>query len=128
MTRKGQEAKLADGIEMVTGAPLTEEERAAVELWEKGRALKNVVGVYGWDVILEMLRSYPETSIERLKRIDPSQRDEVLAEHAVMYAANRIYVAFIEDAQNAIEAADHPPDVVKKGMRAMKPGPLESQA
>lgn len=128
MSRKGTEPSLADGIEMVGGIPLTDEERQQVLLWEKGRALKSIVGLFGWDVILEMLRSYPESSMEKLKRIDPAQKDEVLAEHAVMYAANRIYVAFVEDAQNAVEAAEHPPDVVKKGIRALHPGPPESAA
>jgi hypothetical protein len=116
---------LVEGLEAV-GQQLTEEEIYQVELWEKGKALSQIVGHYGWDVILATLKNYEDDSTERLKRIDPSKTAEVLAEHAVMYAAGRIYANFVEDVQAAVEASQKPPAALKRGMSKLRPGPVES--
>jgi hypothetical protein len=116
---------LVEGLEAV-GQVLTDEERAEVILWEKGKALSSIVGGYGWDVVLEVLKDYEESSVFKLKQIDPSQKEEVLAEHAVMYAAARIYNSFVTDVQNAVDAAQHAPASVKRGIRMLQPGPPES--
>lgn len=113
-------------IEKSNGKLLTDEERAEIELWEKGRALLHQVNGPGWNVVLEMLQSYVTQHVNSLMALDPVQKDEVAATHAVMYAAGRIFRLFQEDVQSAIDAARHTPEVLKQGLRRTSPVPPES--
>ena len=123
MSRKDSPS-LVDGLEAV-GQTLTDQERYDVELWERGKALANIVNSFGWDVILDTLKGYEDSAVERLKRIDPAKRDDVLAEHAVMYAAARIYADFVNSVDEAIQASQKAPPALKKGIKKLGQ-PVES--
>lgn len=126
MPKKGELPGMAEGIEMVSGKPLTDEERQEVELWELGRIWGQVYGTQLWDTIVDTLSNYVEDAKNRVAGTDPRDRDEVCAEQAILYASNRLRNIFIEDVTRAIEATKTIPDVVKRGLRAIKPGPPES--
>ena len=126
MPKKGELPGMADGLEMVAGKPLSDEERAEVELWELGRIWGQVYGTPLWDTIVDTLSSYVVSAEERLGGIDPREELEVRAEQAVLYSSKRIRNLFVEDVTRAIEAARKTPDAVKRGMRAIQPGPPES--
>jgi hypothetical protein len=117
---------LAQRLESINGRGLNDEEQYEIDQWQKGRELAHVVNSPGWDVVLEILGSYATKEAERLLRVDPANREEVLAAHAVAFAAKRIYTIFVEDAQNLIAASSSVPDVVKEGLRHTSPVPPES--
>jgi hypothetical protein len=113
-------------LEAIRGAELDPEEYSEIDEWNKGRALTQMVVLPGWQVILEMLASYAADSSRRLNATDPKNRDEVLAEHAVTFAATRIYHNFVNDVASAIEKARATPTVIKDGLRKVSPAPPES--
>jgi hypothetical protein len=110
-------------LERLLNRNLTEEESYDVALWEKGRALAHQVILPGWDVILEMLRSYAEDSKDKLSHIDPSKKDEILAEHSVCFAAQKIYSNFVEDVQRAVNQP--PPSVIREQLQVATNAPPE---
>lgn len=116
---------IVEQLERNNGKPLEEEERAEVELWQKGRALSHQVNAPGWDVVLEILQNYVTQNINQILNTDPGNKDEVLATHAVAFAASRIYRLFREDVANAIEASKRTPECLKEGLRKVSPVPPE---
>lgn len=115
-------------IETTRGAGLNDEERGQIELWQKGKALQQLTSVYGWEVLLEMMQSYPQDAIRQLLIVPPGDNDRVIAAHAVAYALNDFYTKFIEDVNNAIENGKAP-DFVKQNVHKLRSEmPLESLA
>jgi hypothetical protein len=112
-------------IQTINGRGLSGEEQDEIERWQKGRDLAHVVNSPGWDVVLEMLRSYAAKETERLVNTDPGDKDAVLAAHATAFAASRIFTLFVEDAQNLITQTSTVPEPVKEAMRH-SPVPPES--
>lgn len=108
------------------GNPLTDEQQEEIDLWNKGRSLGFVVNSQGWDVIREMMGSYVAKEVDRLLSIDPGSRDEVIAAHAVAFAARRIFTVFVEDVQRAVNAARSTPPIVKERLSKISPVPPES--
>lgn len=114
-------------IETAKQEALSQDEIDEIELWEKGRALAQLTSQYGWEVALEMLKSYVTDQIENLMNTDPGNRDEVQACHAVAFAANRVYNTFIQDVQNAVRASSETPECIKANSKRIKTAvPLES--
>ncbi|SRR6266436_3124843 len=112
----------AGGLDLVKklGLELNEEQQGDIELWQKGRALQSISGHHGWPVVLEMLQSYAVNATHRCMNTDPMS-DEARIEHAIAFAANRIYTAFINDVNAAIEASNQTPEVLKQGIRSAMP-------
>jgi hypothetical protein len=116
---------MLDRLETMRKQPLTDEEKHEVNLWNKGRALSQIIVTEGWEVVLEMLQSYAGDAIEQLMKIVPGDDKEVVFQHAVAYAAGKIYTNFISDANQAVEASRVTPGCVKEGLKA-GPAPVES--
>ncbi len=117
---------IVDQLQTLTGKPIEPEDQADIELWQKGRDLSHTVNTQGWPVVLEMLQSYVTQNVNLLMNTDPAQKEEVLANHAIMYAAGRIFRLFQEDVANAIAASRKTPEIVKQGLRRTIPMPPES--
>jgi hypothetical protein len=117
---------ISEQLENINGKALEPDERADIDLWNKGRQLAHQVNSPGWDVVLEMLQSYVTSNVNTLMNIDPKHHEEVLATHAVMFAAGRIFRLFQEDVASAIEASRKTPEVLKQGIRRASPVPPES--
>jgi hypothetical protein len=111
-----------DQLEQILDRPLNEEESRAIDLWEKGKLLAQQVMAPGWNVVLEILQSYPLKATADLMEIDPAQDKEVLAQQAVAFATQRMFTNFKADVLRAIEAAKHPPEIVLQELRRITPG------
>lgn len=96
-------AMMMDRLEEYIGRELTQDERNEIEVWQKGKALAPLTGFYGWEVVMEMLRSYAEDAIQRLIVTDPGDTTNIVGFHAAAYAANKIYHNFATDVKNAID-------------------------
>ena len=117
---------LTERLESQLNAQLDPEEIGSIELWEKGRYLAGIINTEGWRVVLEMLQSYATKAFDALIETDPSNIDEVRANHAVAFAAHRIYSSFKQDVASAIDTSVKTPDVVKEVLRRVKsPAPPE---
>lgn len=103
-------------FEKVIGRNLEDEERDRITLWEKGRHLQQMVSLPGWQVVLEMLQSYPVEALKEIVKIDPSLREEVISQHAIAFAGSRMFTLFQEDVAKAVEAAKHPPEFVREAL------------
>ena len=114
-----------DRLEKMRGVELSSEEKHEINLWNKGRALNQIIVTEGWQVVLEILASYAGDATEKLVSTDPAETKEVLANHAIAFAAGRIYSNFVGDVNSAVEASRITPDCVKQGLRA-GPAPVES--
>jgi hypothetical protein len=117
---------IQEQIEKLNGKPLAEEDRAEIELWQKGRDLAHQVNGPGWNVVLEMLQSYVTQNVNTLMNTDPSKTSEVAATHAIMFAAGRIFRIFQEDVAAAIQASRKTPEIVRQGLKNVTPVPADS--
>lgn len=113
-------------IEALRQSPLTEEERGELDLWDKGRALKELTGFYGWEVLLEMWKDYKQSAVDHLLATDPAQRDEAAVSHAIAWAINRQINIFLEDVGRAIEASKQSPSAMKLALLKASEVPPES--
>jgi hypothetical protein len=111
-----------DQLEQILDRPLSEEERRAIDLWEKGKLLAQQVMTPGWEVVLEMLQNYPLQATADLMNIDPSQEREVLAQQAVAFATQKMFTNFKADVLRAIESAKRPPEIILQELRKITPG------
>jgi hypothetical protein len=125
MSERNSQIDMIRTLEALRGQELDPEEQGEIDEWNKGRALAQMVVMPGWRVVLEMLASYAANSSRKLNATDPKNRDEVLAEHAVTFAATRIYYSFLEDVGSAVEKSRTTPPVIKDGLRRVSPAPPE---
>lgn len=109
-----------NNLEAKLGIQLDDEQQAEIELWQKGRDLQSISGHHGWSTVLEMLQSYAIDATRRCVNTDPLT-DEARVEHAIAFAANRIYTNFINDVDAAIQASQQTPEVLKQGIRSAMP-------
>ena len=107
-------------FEDIIGRRLEEDELNKISLWEKGRALDQLTRMPVWQVVLEMLQDYPVKALKELALMDPSGRDNVAAQQAVAYAANRIFTAFQEDVDQAIAASKEAPSFVVSALKGIR--------
>lgn len=113
-------------LENLRGTELDPEEQAEIDEWNKGRQLSQIIVMPGWQVVLEMLASYAADANRRLTTTDPKDKDDVLAQHAVVFAATRIFNNFVEDVQSAVLKSRKMPETVRDGLRKVSPAPPES--
>jgi len=126
MPAKDSGMNVIQTLEAIRGQELDPEELSEIDLWNKGRALAQIVGMPGWRVILEMLASYAADSARRLHATDPKDTEDILAEHAITYTTTRICNLLVDDVQKAVDSARKTPNVVKDGLRKVSPAPPES--
>jgi hypothetical protein len=112
-------------LERILDRELSAEEQNQVSLWEKGRALAQMRAMYGWDVIIEMLQSYPLKAMDELMRMNPSEGPLVNAQQAVAFGAHKVFMNFQADVDAAIEASRQPPDVITEQLRRPTTAPPE---
>lgn len=112
-------------LEALHERPLTDEEKFEVELWQKGRKLRQIVGLEGWEIAVDTLRSFAVTSMDTLMSIPPGD-PRVEAAHAVAYGANETFVKFQQAIANALRASQQPPVVLQEGYKQATAMPIES--
>ena len=102
------------------GQEFSEEEQADIELYTKGRALAQMVGFEGWQVVLEMLSAYVLGAARALIDIPPGD-ERVSTAHAAASALDDLYHKFLQDIQNAVNHSSQPPDALKRKIRSAMP-------
>jgi len=124
MPRTDSAEALVDHLERA-GLELSPEERAEIDLHQKGRALAQKVNFPGWQVALEMLQSYVLKATEVLVNMTPGD-PAVPTAQAAASAASQIYSKFVQDVQAAISASEQTPEVLKRGYKRFVGAPPES--
>lgn len=112
---------MLDRIESISGRELSPEEREDIEAWQRGTALSQLTSFYGWEVAMDMLRSYAEDQLQKLVNTDPADRDNVIGYHAAAFAANKIFFCFLEDVKNYIARSQNVPAAVRSLSRTSAP-------
>ena len=107
-------------IEQLRGKELNPEQRAEIDLWQKGKALAQIVGTEGWEIAQDTLNEFPKDLTEQLLSTSPADRDAVLATHAAAYAATMIIRNYRRAILEALEAAQKMPDTIKTGLKEIK--------
>lgn len=117
---------MVDRLEKMANRPLNDEEKYSVDQWYKGRALAQIAITDGWQIAIDMLKSYAADMAEACMNTDPADKENILANHAMAHAAGKIYTLFQQDVNKAIEASRTTPDVVKEGFKRGSPAPAEA--
>lgn len=118
--------QVCDRLETLHGRVLSEEERGELDLWNKGRALHQLVNFYGFEVLREMITSYGTSAMEQLLRVPPGD-ERVVAVHAAAYGINDMVTKLFQDIDAAIQASATTPAVLKHGLQKISSeAPLES--
>jgi hypothetical protein len=105
-------------IEKMRGEELTPEEKYEIDQYFRGRALSQITVTEGYQEILSMLQSYVVDAVEKLVAVDPAETTEVLAFHAVAYAASKIHSKFQQDVNAAVDASRTTPSAIKQFAKA----------
>jgi hypothetical protein len=84
-----------------------DEIQGQLDLYERGRMLKNVVGTPVWSLLLEILQSYRDKANEELLNLAPGDETVVTA-HAAASALNDGFRKFQQDINAAVEFAANP--------------------
>lgn len=113
-------------VEAMRGAALTDDERLEIDLWIKGRALRQITDTEGWEIAMSTLKTYPENAAYTLMRRDPKHKEDVLADHAVAFAASRIYNDFVNTVKLAIDASQKTPNCVRTALKN-SPAPVPGE-
>jgi len=113
---------ISEQIERINDLPLSDEQKLEIELWNQGRALQQIVGSYGWDVVEEIQQQMMQHEIETLLNMDPAERENVVAQHAVAHSA----VGFVREFKRRIQAAldQSMPEVMRQQIRTPVPPEL----
>ena len=100
-------------IEETLGDQLNEDDRAELDLWEKGRDLQSIVNTRGFDILLETLQTYVDNANANLISLAPGDPNVITA-HAAVSAANQLVSYFKQDINAAIEASHKSPTALKR--------------
>ena len=117
------ESLMISRIESSFGRELTEEERAEVELWDKGRTLAQVIHTEAYTILIDTLKSYADRATYDLLKLSPGD-EHVKEAHAAAYALNDLAVKFPEDIMRAVNMPT--PALLKNAARMTSPVPPES--
>lgn len=109
---------IIERLEQIQQKVLEQSEKDSIEHWEKCRKLATTVNTEGWPVAVELLYSYVVHSVERLVAIDPSEKENVGAQHAVAYVASQLLNIFNGDVKRMIENSHRTPEPVKQVLQS----------
>jgi hypothetical protein len=99
---------------------LNEDDRAELDLWEKGRELQSIVNTRGFEIILDTLQSYVDNANDSLIRLAPGD-PAVITAHAAVSAASQLVNYFKEDINAAVEASHKSPNALKRAVAGLQP-------
>ena len=78
-----------------------------LEIYERGRTLRPVVGSEAWQILLETLKSYKDKAEDELFALPPGD-PSVPTAHAAASALRQQYYFFQDDIQKAVDFAAKP--------------------
>jgi hypothetical protein len=109
--------QMVTALEVTVGRPLTDEERAGIEVWSKSFDLAHFIEGFPqeWKIFKEMLESYLgdfHGQWVRAGETDPANVGDLSVIQAQLYGANKVISSFIFDVEHAPERIREVPDVV----------------
>jgi|SRR5581483_7554655 len=110
-------------LESLLQRELTEEEIAEIDLWQKGRALQQLIGLPGWEVLVATSKEYAQAEIRTLLNTQPGDTEKVMVNHAVAYGCDHMFEQFWRDIMTAVDASRRTPEVVKEAYRRRSEAP-----
>lgn len=105
--------QLIHKLGMQLGESLTEEDQYEIEQHTNGRELEHLTTQEGWQIVVNMLRSYSDKATADLLRLEPGH-PAVPQAHAAAAALTAIVTTFLYDVDQAIQRGREIPDVVRK--------------
>jgi hypothetical protein len=109
---------IIERLEFIQNKVLEQSEKDKIEHWEKCRKLATTVHTEGWPVAVELLQSYVIHAVERLATIDPAEKENVAAQHSVMYVASQLLNIFNQDVQRMVHTSRETPEPVKEVLQS----------
>lgn len=107
--------------------PVTQEEKAEAYRWANGQELQHFVNTPGYEIVMNYLSSYVDDGIKTLfQSTVPTDKDAVLANFAIGYAACDIVNRLKQDLQADLEAAKSMPEIIRQGLRITKGIPVNA--
>ena len=109
--------QMVTALEGIVKQPLTDEEKAGLEVWSKSFDLAHFIEGFPqeWKLFKEMLESYLgdfRGQWERAGTTDPSTVGDLDVIQAQLYGANKVISSFIYDVEHSPERIREVPDVV----------------
>jgi hypothetical protein len=96
-------------LEFGSGASLTEEQQYEIQQFHNGRSLQQLVIMPGWEVLMETFEQKKQDATEELLKVNPGDKELVLAAHAVAYAVHQTLDNLKTEVFSSIEYAKQPP-------------------
>lgn len=107
------------------GQFVSDEDQAAVEAWQQGRALATIFGTEGWDILLELHQRYFQAKLKEHFDL-PDGSPAAVASHAAVKAINEMITFVYQEATELVNKSHELPLVVKQGLRGAGGAPAES--
>lgn len=86
-----------------------------LEAYEKGRQLKTLVHTPGWEIVVDMLKSYRDKAFDQLTSLIPGD-PSVPTAHAAASALKQQFEYFMADLDNAIKVASNPSEELRNSL------------
>jgi hypothetical protein len=110
---------LIPNIQEIQGRVLEEGEIAEIEQWKRGQKLRGVVNSEEWQILLDTLQRYADSSVETLLGLPPGD-PSVPTAHAAASALVQQRRLFEEDVNAAVQASYEMPEALKSTLRGVQ--------
>ena len=94
--------------------PLTDEQRNEIAQFYNGRALQQMVIMPGWQVLLDAFEAHKQNALDELGKVNPADKELVLAAHAVWYAVRKTLDDLKYEVLSSIESSKQAPEVLSR--------------
>jgi hypothetical protein len=98
--------------------PLTQDDKNDIQQYHNGRALKQLVIMPGWTVLMEAFEAHKHNAIDELLAINPGEKELVLAAHAVAYAVHQTLNNLELEVNSAITMSEQLPEILKDRLKS----------
>lgn len=113
--------EIINTLEFGSGASLTEEQQYEIQQFHNGRSLQQLVIMPGWEVLMDTFEQKKQDATEELLKINPGDKELVLAAHAVAYAVHKTLDNLKIEVYSAIENAKELPVFMAEKLNSTKP-------
>lgn len=97
--------KIQEILETLRGSGLTQEELDKLNIRRRVQDLYYVTQMPGWDVVLDIMQTYPQAALRSLLNTEPGKVKEIIGRHAEAYAANKFMLNFIDSVNTILSEA-----------------------
>lgn len=108
--------QIITSLEQGSGVQLSEEDRHLLQQYHNGRALKQLVFMPGWKVLLDAFEQHKQDATDELLKINPGDKESVTAAHAVAYAVHQTLDNLRREVENAIQLSEEVPEILRQNL------------